>query len=137
MKRLIGAVVVLALIGGAVWVGLASRKALPAQQMGTVEPSEAASELECPEDDLIQSTEALYPFGARGFIGDPEGAVRRILEGLLPTDLLRTIGSGDEVEVQIERNGKLVGRAFVTHTEKGGWLVGSSSVCGSSRILHN
>ncbi len=136
MKRLIGAVVVLTFIGGAVWVGLASRKALPAQQMRTDEPAEA-SELECPEDDLIQSTEALYPFGARGFVGEPEDAVRRVLEGLFPTDLLQTIGSADEVEVQIERNGKLVGRAFITRTEKGGWLVGSSSVCGSSRILHN
>lgn len=92
--------------------------------------------LDCGEEDLIQATTGTYPFDARGYMGPPEEAVARVLEGLQPTDDLIAAAERGDTYVEILRDGRLIGIASLRYSDAGGWLVESSSVCASARILH-
>lgn len=93
--------------------------------------SSSGSRLECPDGDMIQGTSVLI--GGRGFLGTPQDAVREALRGIRTTDVLVL---GSRREVRIFRDDKLIGTASVFRSQKGGWLVDSSTVCASVGIRH-
>ena len=93
------------------------------------------AELECPPGDLIQSTEADFGYDAQGFRGEPIDAVRRAFAGLRPDDEIRVHLQDFGPWAEIYRDGLRIGIVDLGWTGSG-WLVASSSLCGSARIGH-
>jgi hypothetical protein len=129
VNRAIGSLIVAALIGGAVWIGLTSE---PDPVVVFVDDGRYNSEpptLECSEDDVTYQAEVLHAEGGSG-TATPYDAVVVGVKGLLSNDLiLRRVGA-----MAVERHDRTVAVVVVTRTQKGGWLVGSLSSCGKARI---
>lgn len=97
--------------------------------------SHEKSELQCPPGDLIQSTDADFPYGAKGFRVEPQEALMRALEGLRPDDEIRVNQQDFGAWAEIYRDELRIGIIDLGWTGSG-WLPGSSSFCASSRIVH-
>jgi hypothetical protein len=132
MGRVVGALVVLALIGGAVWIGLSSGTRDFVDSYPYVPPHGplGGDDLECPPDEMRGDTEGNILLEAPGF-NSQEEAVRNTLDGVLASDELQVKG----IQVIIVRESYRIAVATLTQNQSDEWTVSSVDNRVSARIF--
>ena len=130
MKRAIGTLIVLGLIGGAMWIGAASSKQEVVLGIQPIpEGAIDGDDLECPPDEMRGDTEA-NSFLDPSASASSEQAVRAALPGLLAKDRLVTKGN----QILIVREGYRIAVATLVDGDEG-WIVAEIENCVSANIF--